>query len=345
MLARIAAETFEKNEYFIPQTELEKRITDYVKNIPPYDTNEATDGKVILKAIEAQHGILVERAREVYSFLHLTFQEYFTAKYIVANAGKGTLTHMVKAHSADGRWREVFLLTTSLLPDASQFMTALRRSADDLLGDDQKLLSLLAWVNNKSNSIQLDNWVVRQTYLFIISQHINLLYNHDLVRSRGLTIDIDLTRALILTLARAHARDRDRYHAHALDLARVLNRDRALALDLDLALALIRARAREMELDELEEKLTALALPTDKATTAEWHEFAGKLRALMIKFRDIGHEWNLTETQEARLAAYLNATRLLRDCLALAFMKPDEREAIVNSLYLPPAQAEGGRDA
>ncbi|MDQ3253908.1 MAG: NACHT domain-containing protein, partial [Acidobacteriota bacterium] len=56
MLARIAAETFEKNEYFIPQPELERRITDYVKNVPPHDMNEAIDGEVILKAIEAQHG-------------------------------------------------------------------------------------------------------------------------------------------------------------------------------------------------------------------------------------------------------------------------------------------------
>ena len=65
MLARIAAETFQKNEYFIPQPELEKYIADYARNVPPHDTEEAADGEVILKAMEAQHGIFVERAREV----------------------------------------------------------------------------------------------------------------------------------------------------------------------------------------------------------------------------------------------------------------------------------------
>jgi len=347
MLARIAAETFEKNEYFIPQQELEKRIADYVKNIPPHDTNEATNGEAILKSVEAQHGIFVERAREVYSFSHLTLQEYFTAKYIVANAGKSTLTNLVKAHSADKRWREVFLLTTSLLPDASQFMMTFQQGVDDLLRRDEKLRALLSWADKKQCPIQADNWLVRQTYLFISSYYMNLLYKHALVQIRDLDLDLDLdlTRALALARARAHALDRDRNYAYARDLARLLDLDDALALDLDLALALIRARARELELDGLEKELASLSLPIDKTTGAEWQKFAGKLRALIIKHRDFGHEWKLTETQKTQLANYFNATRLLQDCLELAFMPPDDKKAMLNSLYLPPAQAGEGQNA
>ena len=39
-----------------------------------------------MKSIEAQHELLVERARRIYSFSPLTFQEYFTARAIVAGA-------------------------------------------------------------------------------------------------------------------------------------------------------------------------------------------------------------------------------------------------------------------
>jgi len=330
MLARIAAETFERNEYFIPQPKLEKLITDFVKNVPPHDAGEATDGEAILKAIEAQHGIFVERARAVYSFSHLTFQEYFTAKYIADNVAKGTLANLA-VHCADARWREVFLLTTSLLSDAGQFMKTFRRRIDDLLGGDEGLQAVLAWADKKSTSIQAERWLVRPFYLFV-----DLYYP-----SRSPILD----RALALALARARALDL----ALDLDLARALD----LALDLDLARDLdfdpiragVRLRARELGLNELAEELAALSLPTDKATAAEWQEFTDKLRALMIKHRDIGHEWNLTDTQEARLADYLNATRLLQDCLELAVISPEEKKAMLNGLYLPPAQAGEGLNA
>jgi predicted NACHT family NTPase len=337
MLARIAAETFEKNEYFIPQQELERLITDYVKNVPPHDTNEATDGETILKAIEAQHGIFVERAREVYSFSHLTFQEYFTAKYIVANASKGTLTNLVKAHCADERWREVFLLTTSLLPDASQFMTILQRNVDDLLGGDEKLTKLLEWSDKRSASIPDVSWLVRPYYLY------TELYFAS--RSRIGTYVKALTHAFDYVLAYSF----EHAHKRALAIDRDLSYVLYYAFDLDRRfidiLKLAGDFAHELGLNELEKELAELSIPINKANAAEWSEFVDKLRTLMIKHRDIGHEWNLTKQQEAQFIDYLNATRLLRDCLELATMSPDEKQIIQNSLYLPPARAEDGQNA
>jgi len=342
MLARIAAETFEKSEYFIPQPELERLITDYVKNVPPHDTNEATDGEAILKAIEAQHGIFVERAREVYSFSHLTFQEYFTAKYIVANSTKTTLKNLIKDHCADERWREVFLLTTSLLPDASQFMKTFRRGVDELLRGDEKLRTVLSWSDEKSALVKVDHWLVRPGYLFFEFYYGNKNYEfaYALGRAHAFDLKLDLTFALDFELSL------NLDLAHQSTFNPISDSDRTRNLEIIVSdIARIRAHARDLGLNELEKELNALLLPSTDTTNVEWHEFADKLRTLILKYRDIGHEWDLTATQEAQFTNYLNATSLLRDCLALAFMPPDEKKAVLNSLYLPPAQAEDGPNA
>jgi hypothetical protein len=79
------------------------------------------DGEIVLRAIVAQHGLFLERARDIYSFAHLTFQEYFTARYVVENEARGTLPRLIE-HYDDFRYREVFLLTAAQLPDASEFL-------------------------------------------------------------------------------------------------------------------------------------------------------------------------------------------------------------------------------
>ncbi len=316
MLARIAAETFEKNQYFIPQSELETLITAYVKNVPPHDTNQATDGEAILKAIEAQHGIFVERAREVYSFSHLTFQEFFTAKYIVANAEKGTLANLIQEHSADRRWREVFLLTTSLLPDASEFVSAFRRRIDQLLEIDAKLEPIFAWVDEKSALITADPWSVRQQYLFLIVFYLG--------SRRGLVSvipdpDFDLHLNFDRELARAYALV---VLGYAADCAEAHSR--------------VQEGAFELGLTELAKQWAELRTPQLEDREGELKRYADAIRPLMIKHRNVGQDWDLTIEQEVQLADFFNASRLLQDCLELATMPPDEKSAMLKTLYLRP---------
>ncbi len=98
MLARIAAETFDDGDYFLLQRDLEQLIGTYLQTLGQADVADEVDPEVVLKAIEAQHGIFVQQAKRIYSFSHLTFQEYFTAKYIVDNEARGTTKRLIRSH-------------------------------------------------------------------------------------------------------------------------------------------------------------------------------------------------------------------------------------------------------
>jgi predicted NACHT family NTPase len=120
LLSQVAAITFERGDYFFEQDKIQRYIADYLRTLPNAITDRATlqrDSEVVLKSIEAQHGLLVERARGIYSFSHLTFQEYFTAKYFVESSDSQALENL-SSHITEKRWREVFLLTAEMLPNA-----------------------------------------------------------------------------------------------------------------------------------------------------------------------------------------------------------------------------------
>ena len=148
LLSVIAAETFRKDEYFLPQRTLEKHISNFIRNLP--DVKEEAlepDSEAVLKAIESQHGIFVERAKGIHSFSHLTFQEYFTAKYIVDNMVDGTLRELINNHFTHDKWREVILLTVGMLDRADIFFLTAEKAINGI-AHKNNLSNLLETINN-----------------------------------------------------------------------------------------------------------------------------------------------------------------------------------------------------
>lgn len=157
LFAQIAAQSFEQAEYFLPQSRLEAYICDSLLEVPNTHSAEAAevDGKWVLRSIETQHGILVERAHRIYSFVHLSFQEYYTACYFVDSSDKGALSRLL-SHCSDARWREVILLAASLLDDADEFFLEFRRSIDALISRHKVLVVILRSAA-KSADVQLSH--------------------------------------------------------------------------------------------------------------------------------------------------------------------------------------------
>jgi len=329
LFARLAATFFDQGIYFIPQRELVPAIVAYVQGLPVADQMPGIDidGRAILHAIEAQHGIVVQCAQRIYTFAHLTFQEYYTARYIVESVAAGDADAMARllAHAHESRWWEVTLLVASMLSNADAFFKVFVNVLDTYIAGDAKLVELMTWAADKSNRVAPPYKAAA-----LRSYYVALAFDRDraLDRDRILAFDRDRARARARHLALDLARDFDRDRARARDfdraLARASDRDRALAHDL----------AKDMGMRALHHGLSVLAMPDPDAPPEAWRDFRERLQALILERRNIGHDWELTTAQLDTLGNYLTATQLLVECLDVAYVT--DRAAIEDRLVRPP---------
>ncbi|WP_238845526.1 NACHT domain-containing protein [Nostoc edaphicum] len=153
LLSEIAFTTFEQKDYFFKQKTVEAYIVKFISNLQSFNLEPEVlklDSEAVLKSIEAQHGLLVERSKGIYSFSHLTFQEYFCARKIVSTLA---YENLVK-HINEKRWQEVFLLTVGVMEKADNLVLLMKREVDKLAASDEKLQHFLEWLAHKSSSFE-----------------------------------------------------------------------------------------------------------------------------------------------------------------------------------------------
>lgn len=145
LLAKIAIKSFAKDRLFFSQKELVEQIKNFLAN--NLNAPKQLDGEAVLDAIVVQQGILVERADDVYSFSHLTLQEYLTAQYIADNPQ--LLPDVVSQYLTNKSWREVFLLIAGRMTSNSgvdRLLLRMEKQARSLI-NTPKLVSLLRWAD------------------------------------------------------------------------------------------------------------------------------------------------------------------------------------------------------
>ncbi|NER48369.1 MAG: hypothetical protein F6J92_17030 [Symploca sp. SIO1A3] len=143
LLSYLAVKKFEQEQYVLfGQEEIEEYIAEFLQI-------GQRDSRVVLRAIESQHGLLIERSQKVWSFSHLTFQEYLVASWLCNwNHWQNLDNYVTQKH-----WREVFLLTTEMLTNPKEFLHSLKVKVDYLLFKDSKLQQFLFWLMQKANSV------------------------------------------------------------------------------------------------------------------------------------------------------------------------------------------------
>lgn len=281
LLSQIAAITFEKGDYFFEENTLQLLIADYLRTLTS-DRVDSTvlelDSAAVLKSIETQHGLLVERARQIYSFSHLTFQEYFTARAIVASS-EVSLQQLV-SHLTEQRWREVFLLTAQMLPNADRLLQLMKQQVNALVSakqtvdsDRQSLVALeeLAIASRRaSESLPLQSSGSAVSIIPALDETLQPFLNW--IIQKSLEVKTPYKPAAVRAFYFSLALPPEHRLAHDQGLALVIDRklaaeqDGELALDLALTHALGVALALTPELVYDRFRSLRLALDLDRLT-------------------------------------------------------------------------------
>lgn len=318
LLIEIAARKFEnpKNFVLFNQDDLLKQISQYLSLVNQSDSIE------VLKAIESQHGLLVERADELWSFSHLTFQEYFTTKWLLKLSSK-ELSEKI----GNQQWQGVVEQLVKAQGQSDRLLKHIKQAIDYSISDDS-LQKFLSWIKEKTCDFQDNNYPsALRAYFFSLPQSRDqvlsqLLHWNDKESSSDLSLDHEL----ILTL---------NYELKNLPGFR---KSCSLARILDLKFL------KELEFLSCQLPYVSPKSPNELYEFDKWWSRDGKnwieqLRQVSIKYRNIGHDWKFTIEQQQRLKSYYNANKFLVKLLRIEnAISPEVRQEIEDNLLLPIAE-------
>jgi predicted NACHT family NTPase len=361
LLRKIALTTFEQGDYFFKQKIAEQYITDYIRNLPDANADPEAlqlDSEVVLRSIEYQHGLLVERAKAIYSFSHLTFHEYFTAREIVFGSQplEERLPNLVN-HIIEKRWREVFLLAVGMSPSADRLLLLMKEQVDTIVAADDNLQQFLIWVNQKSFSVAAPYKLsaVRAFYFCFPDMAFKFVPELGIILNKmialGLSNEIDRNLANFGDLIdEIPGFQVDLFPELAIDFGLSINLDHALDLEPSNIISFQEILCFNLKVTlKRELKKLQLQLPTencDNNILMQWWDVSRKawieqLRAVMIEHRNVGHDWQFSKQQKELLKQYHKANSLLVQCLnSDCYVSREVRQEIEDTLLLPIAEIE-----
>ena len=364
LLSYVAYKTYKNGQSFFTLDTLKEYIADYIRSSPNTVTERESllkDSEEIVESIESQHGLLVKRAApNIYSFSHLTFHEYFTARQIAFPSSPpefDEFLHSLLAHLTDPRWREVFLRVTERVPKAEYIISLMKQRIDRLIAHDADLQAFLAWVNHKSLSFNAE-----YKQAAIRAFYINIDLEIDVERRLGCLIDFNCTCIFTCAsfLARALKSDitpslLDKVLEPASNLLANnpdIDRDNAIAQERVLALGILESEYWEQIDPDMKEKLQTLRvslpqLDEEHQSLNEWekihrHNWIAQVKVLIVAGQEIseGHWQTINEDKQHLLKQYYEANLLLLDCMKEAYISPEKRQEIEETLLLPAAEIE-----
>ena len=332
LLSFLAVKKFEQPQYVLfDQAEVEGYIAEFLGI-------GLRDSRSVLRAIESQHGLLIERSQKVWSFSHLTFQEYLVAKWFCAEENwEGIFINV-----AEPRWREVFLIVVGILENAGDFLLLMKHKIDRSIAIYKELQQLLTWLDQKSSSVKTPYKIaaVRCFYLGVaVAMTMKTQFTAEFfVNSIDPNFDrshpeIQIDYSITYDICSPYALSMSCNPSSLFCVSLRYNYELASQLNIDQKFV--------VKLYELFKQV-----PISENKFRDWwylesRSWVEEVKNLMLIYRNIWKNRQVNEVQEQLLQKYEYANRLLVDCLNSNCLASNEtRQVIEETLFLPIAEIE-----
>jgi hypothetical protein len=341
---------FEKEQYVLfEQAEIEEYIAEFLGI-------GKRDSRAVLRAMEAQHGLLIERSQKVWSFSHLTFQEYLVAKWFCTLEDWQSLMKYITVKY----WQEVFLMIFEISYHVNLLSNMIKSNIDNSIGNDNVLQQFIREIYLKSprSPISYSRLIIRSFYL-------TTLFNPDNRKlSDSLGISIDLNRTIgensivddfiiefniecSLNLALGTSMDKLIIGSSYITFYSCLHNVYELISELELLDWSTLKKSVKILLNEIEPiiKNNPSHTPGSNTLNDKWWSsnrirFSQKLKSIMCEHNIITHGWGLNERQKHKLEEYYYANNLLVNCLMISKVSLKIRKDIEETMLLPIAEIE-----
>lgn len=342
LLSEIATHFFRNGKVLFHRYEVEAVVEKFFIERLKKDPLEV-NATEILAAIELQHGLLIRRAVNYYSFSHLTFQEYLTASNLKDTKRYPILYDCI----VEERWQYVIEMVAELLSadQVHDFILNLKQRLDELLVQQSKLTEFLHWLDQfvedaiasyDQNSVQqrYRKTLLRAHYFVAslgdeghISGFTSITKRHDLEFPDYLAATSMLRGQLI------------EIHTH---LFRIFY---AKTTEPDMFFGVLKRLKKAIE--PLEDLQIQNSLESwDVQIQQQLQNFSGRsewwsarhnmwrkrAREFMNRYFQLRCDWNFSDSERQLLRQYYNGTKLLAECLNLSKISKDHYGYIAESL-------------
>jgi predicted NACHT family NTPase len=166
LLGYLATMNFEASKLVFEKEILAQQVEGFFLQLPK-DEVVSANGESVLRTIQEHHGLIVERSQNLFSFSHLTFQEYFTAKYIIGNAANGSVNRLIMKYWNNDQWYEIFRMTFGMLDEGTEPINYFINLLNSVLKTSQNLDSLFRWSYRKATESYWNNITGRCLYSYL----------------------------------------------------------------------------------------------------------------------------------------------------------------------------------